>query len=188
MTDEGESDLKAIHRTVKRRLSYDPDRPEGAEIEVLAYVPMLWSGWECDSAAVLYRILPDGEPRLYVLDGVHVPSDRLLETLQERLAAYEKAIVDTRAFITKAKGQPDPSEWRWCCTACHTEGRGDEPDGCPTCGATNAWYNYRTMIDDTQPAMERLRSMLFPETKAALSILDRAPDVPPDPGDEVPDA
>jgi hypothetical protein len=97
MTDDG------FLESIKRRLSYEPDLPEGAEFEVLAYTPMLWSGWEGDSAAVLYRILPDGDPQLYVLDGVHTPPDRLLETLRERLVAYEKAAADTRRFIEKAK-------------------------------------------------------------------------------------
>jgi hypothetical protein len=159
MTDDG------FLKSIQRRLSYERDLPEGAEFEVIAYTPILWSGWEGDSDAVLYRILPDGEPQLYVLDGVHTPPDRLLETLQGRIGAYEKAIADTKAFITKAKGQPAPSEWRWCCTACKTEGRGGEPAACPTCGATNAWYNYRTRVDDTQPAMERLHGMLKPEPR-----------------------
>ncbi|TPK78204.1 hypothetical protein [Mesorhizobium sp. B2-4-17] len=103
MTDEDEDFLKAIHQSVQRRLSYELELPQGAEFEVLAYAPILWSGWECDSAAALYRILPDGEPRLYVLDGVHTPRSRLLEALEERLTAYERAIANTKAFIAKAR-------------------------------------------------------------------------------------
>jgi len=141
------------------RLKNDPDLPEDAEFEVLAYTAMLWSGWECDDAAVLYRILPDGAPQLHVLAGIGVTQDRLLETLEERLAVYEKVAADTRAFITRAKGLPPPREWRWICTACKTEGKGDEPKVCPTCGADDAWYSYNTIADDRMSARERMRNL-----------------------------
>ena len=173
--------------SIRQRLYRDPEIPEGADIEVLAATPILWCGWECDTVAVIYRILPDGEQRLHVLDEVHVPSDRLLETLDERIVVYEKAVSDTKAFIERAKGLAPPREWRWLCTACQTEGRGNEPAACPACRATNAWYNYRTTVDDTQPAIERLYKLLAPKTTVAraLSILDQTPNVPPDPGDEM---
>jgi hypothetical protein len=135
------------------------------DVEVIAAVDMLWCGWECDYRGIMFRMRPFGEARLAVLGGVEVGPDNLIDVLQERIGAYEKAIADTIAFLAKAKGQPVPSEWRWCCTACKTEGRGGEPAACPTCGATNAWYNYSTRVDDTQPAMERLHGMLKPEPR-----------------------
>lgn len=72
--------------------------PEDAEIEILAATPILWSGWEGDHDAVLYRILPAGEPRLFVLGQMTLHPRDVVETLEERLAAYAKAIVDTKAF------------------------------------------------------------------------------------------
>lgn len=83
-------------RHVLRRLRYDPDLPENAKFEVLGYTPILWSGWEGDSGAVLFRILPDGEPQLHVLDGVHVTSETLLKALDDRIEVYEKASLMTR--------------------------------------------------------------------------------------------
>jgi len=148
--------------SVRQRLIRDPEIPEGADLEVLAATPILWCGWECDTVAVIYRILPAGEQQLHVLDGVGVSPRLLLKTLDERMDIYGKAISDTKAFIAKAKGLPPPREWRWLCTACKSEGRGDEPAACPACGATNAWYNYRTTVDDTQTATERLRNLLRP--------------------------
>ncbi|MGO4558098.1 hypothetical protein [Mesorhizobium sp. 2RAF21] len=147
---------------VRRRLGYDPDLPEGVEFEVLAYAPILWSGWEGDSAAVLFRILPDGKPQLHVLDGVDIAPETLLQALEDRIAIYERTAVKTKAFLAKARGLPTPREWRWCCTACKSEGRGDEPAVCPTCGSDDAWYNYKTTVDDRQPAVERLRGLLAP--------------------------
>jgi hypothetical protein len=152
-------------RHVLRRLRYDPDLPENAKFEVLGYTPILWSGWEGDSGAVLFRILPDGEPQLHVLDGVHVTSETLLKALDDRIEVYEKAITKSKAFLAKARGLPPPQEWRWFCTACKSEGGGDEPAVCPTCGADDAWYEYRTTVDDRQPAIERLHKLLKPEAK-----------------------
>ena len=136
------------------------------DVEVLAATDILWCAWECDYQAVLFRQLPDRQPELCVIGGVTVALDGFLETLQERIAAYRKAIRDTEAFIAQAKGLPPPEpgrEWRWCCMLCGTEGKGGEPKACPTCGATDAWYNYKTTSDDTEPAMARLRNLLKPK-------------------------
>lgn len=90
---------------LKQRLLWDDELnlSEDTALEIIAAAPILWSGWECDYTAVIYRILPDGEPRLYVEGGVHTTPDNLLETLEGRLVAYDRAIVRTRAFIEKAK-------------------------------------------------------------------------------------
>jgi hypothetical protein len=106
MAEDVDEDEEAIRAdALKQRILWDDELnlPEDAKLEILAATPILWSSWECDYTAVLYRILPDGEPQLYVEGGVHTTPDNLLETLEGRLAAYERAIVRTRAFIEKAK-------------------------------------------------------------------------------------
>jgi hypothetical protein len=145
--------------SVRQRLLRDPEIPEGVDLEVLAATPILWCGWECDTVAVLYRILPDGEQQLHVLDSVGVSPELLLEKLEERVVAYREVIGDTEAFVAKAKGLPPAREWRWICTVCRTEGRGDEPKVCPNCGADDAWYSYNTSVDDPMSARERMRNL-----------------------------
>lgn len=132
MTDDDE----IMRRVIRRRLSHEPDLPEDVEFEVLAYTSMLWSGWEGDSAAVLYRILPDGEPRLYVLDGVHVTPGRLMEAIDERLAAYRKAIADTdrfRGIARVALGLQTDDDSPWYCGGCGLSFADSQPV-CPACG------------------------------------------------------
>ena len=34
---------------------------------------------------------------------------------------------------------PNP-DWRWASTECWTEGKGNRPAACPTCGCTDAWF------------------------------------------------
>lgn len=87
----------------RQRLSYDPDIPEDTDLEVLAVVPILWSGWECDDEGVLYRILPDGGPKLHVSAAVNIPHETLIETLESRCEVYEDVLERTRAFIATAK-------------------------------------------------------------------------------------
>jgi hypothetical protein len=87
---------------IRRRLSHEPDIPEGANIEVVGYTPILWSGWEGDFMGVLYRIAPEEQVRLYVMDGVHVAPEQLLATLKERLVEYERVIGETKIFLAKA--------------------------------------------------------------------------------------
>jgi hypothetical protein len=160
--DEDEESIRV--EALKQRLKWDDELnlAEDAKLEILAATPILWSSWECDYTAVLYRILPDGEPQLYVEGGVHVSSGNLLETLENRIGAYDRAIARTRAFIATAKGLPPPEperEWRWVCTVCKTEGKGGEPKACPTCGTTDAWYCWNTTSDDTVSGRERMRRL-----------------------------
>jgi hypothetical protein len=106
MAEDVDEDEEAIRAdALKQRLLWDDNLnlPEDTKLEILAATPILWSSWECDYTAVLYRILPDGEPQLYVEGGVHVSSDNLLETLENRIGAYERATVRTREFIEKVK-------------------------------------------------------------------------------------
>jgi len=90
---------------IRRRMQFDPEIPEGADVDVLAATPVLWSGWECDTVAVLYRIRPEEKLRLHVMDGVHVTPENLQETLQERVVAYKEAIEETEEFL-KLLGHP----------------------------------------------------------------------------------
>jgi hypothetical protein len=95
---------------IRARLERDPDLPEGANVSVLGFTPILWSGWEGDNMAVMYRIAPEEQVRLHVIDGVYVAPEDLLQTLRERLVEYERVIGETKTFLTKAVlafGEPD---------------------------------------------------------------------------------
>lgn len=76
----------------------------GGKIEVLDVVEVLWSGWECDSLAALVR-LPSGECRTVFVDGTVFPGDQRspLELLEDRIAAYERAVAETKRFLDSAR-------------------------------------------------------------------------------------
>lgn len=73
------------------------------DIEVIDSVGVLWSGWECDSAVLMYRVKSTGERGLWVLDGAGGPweSDPV-RVLRSRLPAYGQAIDDTKRFLERA--------------------------------------------------------------------------------------
>ena len=83
-------------------------------VELLEIVDMLWSGWECDHAMALVR-MSDGSVKLEVIAGTDHPDNRNpIEMLERRIAAYEKAITETRRFIARAKTegvQEGATEW-----------------------------------------------------------------------------
>lgn len=71
--------------------------PNGAEL--LEIVNLLWGGWECDHAMALFK-MPDGSVRLMVLaSSDHPDNDDPFVLLTKRIAAYERAVADTRRFI-----------------------------------------------------------------------------------------
>ncbi|MER8573344.1 hypothetical protein NKG99_14460 [Mesorhizobium sp. M1409] len=72
--------------------------------EPLAAVSVLWSGWECDSIAVLVR-LEDDSRKIVFVDGTPGGGLTPEALLEERIAAYETAIEETRAFLRKARGE-----------------------------------------------------------------------------------
>lgn len=84
------------------------DVPE-SDIDILARCPVLWSGWECDFTALLYRLHSTGETGLHVVGGVIVDSGPgPVAMLEERLAAYREAIKETEAFLKQVKKEmPD---------------------------------------------------------------------------------
>lgn len=51
-------------------------------------------------------------------------------------------------------------EWRWLCTECGTEGRGDCPDICPECSCADACYETNSHGSDPRP-MEAIFRELF---------------------------
>lgn len=69
-----------------------------AEYEIVDWTQVLHAGWEGDSVAVLVR-LPDGGKEVVFADASGVAQVDLVE----RIAAYEAAIANTRAFLTKYK-------------------------------------------------------------------------------------
>lgn len=68
------------------------------EYEILDWTQVLHAGWEGDSVAVLVR-LPDGSKEIVFADASGVAK----VDLEERIAAYEAAIKNTRAFLEKWK-------------------------------------------------------------------------------------
>jgi hypothetical protein len=69
------------------------------DFEMLEIVPVLWTGWECDTHAALVR-MPDGGCRLVAVDGVRMPGDGTVRgMLEARLAAYAAAASDTRRLL-----------------------------------------------------------------------------------------
>jgi hypothetical protein len=68
------------------------------EYEIVDWVQVLHAGWEGDSVAVLVR-LPDGKKEIVFADASGVAQ----VDLGERIAAYETAITNTRAFLQKWK-------------------------------------------------------------------------------------
>jgi len=72
------------------------------DFEIVASAEILWSGWECDTDAVIVR-LADGTVKWVVVGDVDVSAKTVVETLRERKVAYEKAIADTEALLEVAK-------------------------------------------------------------------------------------
>jgi hypothetical protein len=86
----------------RQRLALYVERIHGtADFEVLAAASMLWSGWECDTAAALVR-LGDGQRVWAVLDAVNVASADVPRMLRERIKAYRQAIFETEALLAVA--------------------------------------------------------------------------------------
>ena len=98
MTELDRGQLRLLADEMQDRfgqLGYEPE----------AAVAVLWSGWECDSVAVLVR-LADGSRKIVFIDGTGMPGGLTPEgLLEERIAAYESAIEKTRAFLRKARGK-----------------------------------------------------------------------------------
>jgi hypothetical protein len=69
-----------------------------AEYEILDWTQVLHAGWEGDSMAILVR-LPDGNKEVVFPDGSGLGKI----DLEERIASYEAAIVNTRAFLKKMR-------------------------------------------------------------------------------------
>lgn len=69
-----------------------------AEYEILDWTQVLHSGWEGDSVAVLVR-LPDGSKEIVFPDVTGLGKI----DLEQQIAAYEAAIINTRAFLKKMR-------------------------------------------------------------------------------------
>jgi len=93
-----EANRKRVQAMVEEE--FGPDAAQG--FEIIGSAPILWSGWEGDTDAVVVR-LPDGNAVWMVVEGVHVGSTGVAEVLRERLDAYRKAIEDTEALLKIAE-------------------------------------------------------------------------------------
>lgn len=85
------------------------DRHGDVAFEVVARAPMLWQGWEFDTAAVLVE-LADGRRDLLALEGAMRPITRA--DLVERLAEYRKAAAATEDFLRLLDEAPVGEETR----------------------------------------------------------------------------
>jgi hypothetical protein len=86
----------------KRSLAdYISDAYGTEAFEIVGACFLLWCGWEGDTRAVFVR-LADGRRLWGIVDGVHVPADRIVPTLRSRLTAYRQAIAETEALLMLA--------------------------------------------------------------------------------------
>jgi hypothetical protein len=69
------------------------------EYEIIGACPLLWSGWETDTVAVLVG-LPDGRRAWGVVDAFAFRSpEGIPRMLRQRIAAYRQAILETEALL-----------------------------------------------------------------------------------------
>jgi hypothetical protein len=88
-----------LHYFFERLIENAYGRPR-TDFTIVAYTPILWTGWECDYAIVLLEI--DGERKNIVLGGVFHPNDKgPAEMLRKRLEAYRDAIESTERFLAE---------------------------------------------------------------------------------------
>lgn len=73
---------------------------ETDDYELLEIVPLLWTGWECDTHAALVRV--EGRTRIVILDPVHALEGHARDMLLQRLQAYSEAAYDLGRFIKAA--------------------------------------------------------------------------------------
>lgn len=76
--------------------------------EVVDWCPVLWTGWECDSTAVLVKY-EDGSHQLLIADAVGVPYD-VVEALQERLTTYKEIGKRTEQLLAQFASLPQRGE------------------------------------------------------------------------------
>ncbi len=56
-------------------------------------------------------------------------------------------------------------KWRWLCVECGTEGRGQNPKICPTCGRDDTWYLNNCYADDPRSMQTILSDDIFGHLK-----------------------
>lgn len=98
-----ESDRNRIRARIRfEAKNFGLSLEEAAKIEILGYVPIIWSNWECHSGAALLR-LPDGRLRWFVLDDVDRSGQSVVEMLRERAGVYAEMLERTCAMLTLAE-------------------------------------------------------------------------------------
>ncbi|MBJ6125428.1 hypothetical protein JAO75_08385 [Microvirga sp. BT325] len=83
---------------VRSLADYVSDAYGTAEFEIVGACTVLWSGWEGDIRAVLVD-LADGRRVWGMVEGVHIPADRIVPTLRQRITAYRQAVAETEALL-----------------------------------------------------------------------------------------
>lgn len=56
-------------------------------------------------------------------------------------------------------------KWRWLCIECDTEGRGDCPTKCTTCGRSDSWYMNNGHANDPRSMHEIMNTVIFGRLK-----------------------
>ncbi|MXQ10455.1 hypothetical protein [Microvirga makkahensis] len=65
---------------------------------IIGAAEILWSGWEGDTDAVLFRLV-DGRKVWAALQAVHVAPDDVPTVLRQRVTAYRQAIAETESLL-----------------------------------------------------------------------------------------
>lgn len=52
-------------------------------------------------------------------------------------------------------------KWRWLCVECNTEGRGNCPQQCLTCGRSDSWYINNAHANDPRSMREIMNTVIF---------------------------
>lgn len=100
------TDKEVLTSHYRHAIAIQVDDLTGVEetgFEVISMTKLLWCGWEGDTHAVIVK-LAGGDHHIVIVEGVGPWFQRHIEMLEERVAEYKQAIVDTEAFIERAKG------------------------------------------------------------------------------------
>ena len=68
------------------------------DFKIVGACTVLWSGWEGETRAALIE-LPNGRRVWGMVEGVHIPADKIAQTLSQRITAYRQAIAETEALL-----------------------------------------------------------------------------------------
>ena len=83
----------------RNTLAWLAEKHPGAVIELIGAVDIAWSGWECDTAAVLYTA--DRVVGIQIVNQVMAVDEPPATVLAERITAYRQLADDTEALLVR---------------------------------------------------------------------------------------